>query len=62
MKDPQGFGVVVMKDEIVIRVNEKPKYPRSPFAITGIYMYDHSIFEAVNRNTPSAGCELVISG
>src|SRR3972149_9996165 len=49
VKEPQRFGVAEIKDGRVIRVEEKPKNPRSPFAVTGIYIYDHSIFEAVNN-------------
>ncbi len=61
VKEPQRFGVAELKDGRVIRVEEKPKKPRSPFAITGIYLYDHSIFEAVNNITPSSRGELEIS-
>lgn len=61
IKDPQRFGVAEIKDGRVTRVEEKPKKPRSVFAVTGIYIYDHSIFEAVNQLTPSARSELEIS-
>ena len=61
VKDPQRFGVAEIKDGRVIRVDEKPRIPRSPFAVTGIYIYDHSIFEAINNITPSARGELEIS-
>ena len=61
VKDPQRFGVAEIKDGKVITVEEKPKNPRSPFAVTGFYVYDHSIFEAVNHITPSARGELEIS-
>lgn len=61
VKDPQRFGVADVKDERIISVKEKPKNPRSPFAVTGIYVYDHSIFEAVKRVAPSARGELEIS-
>jgi glucose-1-phosphate thymidylyltransferase len=42
-------------------VEEKPKQPKSSFAVAGIYLYDHHIFEAVKAITPSARGELEIS-
>jgi len=61
VKDPQRFGVAKVNGGRVIRVEEKPKSPFSSFAVTGIYIYDQSIFEAVNKITPSARGELEIS-
>jgi glucose-1-phosphate thymidylyltransferase len=61
VKDPQRFGVAEIKDGRVIKVEEKPYIPRSPFAVTGLYIYDCSIFEAVSHITPSARGELEIS-
>jgi glucose-1-phosphate thymidylyltransferase len=61
VKEPQRFGVADIEDGRVIRVEEKPKDSISPFAVTGIYIYDHSIFEAVNHITVSARGELEIS-
>lgn len=61
VKEPQRFGVAYIEDGKVIRVVEKPNKPKSHFAVTGIYIYDNSIFEAVNRIKPSARGELEIS-
>ncbi len=61
VREPQRFGVADIEDGRVIRVIEKPKNPKSPFAVTGIYIYDRSIFEAVNNITPSKRGELEIS-
>ena len=61
VKDPQRFGVPeIMKDQIV-SIEEKPANPKSDYAITGIYLYDSSIFKAVNNIEPSARGELEIS-
>jgi glucose-1-phosphate thymidylyltransferase len=60
-KEPQRFGVADIENGRVTRVIEKPKNPKSPFAVTGIYVYDRSIFEAVNNITPSKRGELEIS-
>jgi glucose-1-phosphate thymidylyltransferase len=61
VREPQRFGVAEIENGRVTRVTEKPKNPRSPFAVTGIYVYDSSIFEAVKNITPSKRGELEIS-
>lgn len=61
VKDPERFGVPDIKDGRIIGVEEKPKKPRSNFAVAGIYLYDHKIFEAVHNLKPSARGELEIS-
>lgn len=61
VKDPQRFGVPEIKDGRIINVEEKPKNPKSSFAVTGIYLYDSTIFEAVNNIQPSPRGELEIS-
>jgi glucose-1-phosphate thymidylyltransferase len=61
VKDPQRFGVPEIQDGRIVRVEEKPKQPKSPYAVTGIYFYDTHILEAVDRISPSARGELEIS-
>lgn len=61
VKDPQRFGVPEIKDGKVVKVEEKPKIPKSNFAVTGIYFYDSHIFEAVNNIKPGWRGELEIS-
>lgn len=61
VKDPERFGVPELKDGKIIKVEEKPSAPKSNFAVTGIYLYDESIYEAVNSIKPSARGELEIS-
>jgi glucose-1-phosphate thymidylyltransferase len=61
VKDPQRFGVPEIKDGKIIKVEEKPKSPRSDYAVTGIYFYDSHIFEAVNNIKPGWRGELEIS-
>lgn len=61
VKDPQRFGVPEIKKGKIIKVEEKPKTPKSNFAVTGIYFYDSHIFEAVNNIKPSWRGELEIS-
>lgn len=61
VKDPERFGVPEIKQGKIVRIEEKPKEPRSEYAVAGIYMYDHHIFEAVKNITPSERGELEIS-
>ncbi|MGQ9560696.1 MAG: glucose-1-phosphate thymidylyltransferase [Candidatus Oleimicrobiaceae bacterium] len=61
VKDPERFGVPEIKDGRIVRIEEKPKVPKSHYAVAGIYIYDSCIFEAVNNIQPSARGELEIS-
>jgi len=61
VKDPERFGVPEIKNNRIISVEEKPKVPKSHYAVAGIYIYDHHIFEAVNNIEPSQRGELEIS-
>lgn len=59
--DPERFGVPEFRDGRIVRVEEKPTTPKSPYAVAGIYCYDRRIFEAVRAIRPSARGELEIS-
>lgn len=59
--DPNRFGVADVQDGNIIGIEEKPANPKSELAVTGIYVYDNHIFEAVNNINPSARGELEIS-
>ncbi len=59
--DPQRFGVPVIKGNRIIAIEEKPQQPKSSYAVAGIYVYDHHIFEAVKNIRPSSRGELEIS-
>jgi glucose-1-phosphate thymidylyltransferase len=61
VNDPQRFGVPELRDGRIVRVLEKPKDPPSDFAVTGIYVYGPSYFEAARSITPSARGEYEIS-
>ncbi|HDP98964.1 MAG TPA: glucose-1-phosphate thymidylyltransferase [bacterium] len=61
VKDPERFGVPEIDNNRIVRVEEKPAKPKSHFAVAGIYIYDHHIFEAVNNIKPSQRGELEIS-
>ena len=51
----------VFEDDEIIRINEKPKNPESNYAVTGLYMYDSSVFEKIRQIKPSARGELEIT-
>ncbi|MEK7818377.1 MAG: glucose-1-phosphate thymidylyltransferase [Bacteroidota bacterium] len=59
--DPQRFGVPEIKDGKIISIEEKPKNPKSDFAVTGMYFYDKNIFKACKSIKPSERGELEIS-
>lgn len=61
VQDPQRFGVPELKDGRIVRVDEKPTRPKSDFAVTGIYVYDKNVFQAVDAIRPSARGEYEIS-
>ncbi|KAB2881346.1 NTP transferase domain-containing protein [bacterium] len=59
--DPQRFGVAEVKGEKVIGIEEKPKIPKSNYAVTGIYMYDAEVFDVIKTLKPSGRGELEIT-
>lgn len=61
VKDPQRFGVPALYGDKVIRIDEKPKQPASPYAVTGIYFYDAQVFEIIKTLKPSGRGELEIT-
>ncbi len=59
--DPHRFGVAEIQNDRVIRVEEKPKKPKTDYVVTGIYFYDNSVFEIIRALKPSGRGELEIS-
>jgi glucose-1-phosphate thymidylyltransferase len=59
--DPERFGVAEMKGNKIVSIIEKPKQPKSDFAVTGIYMYDARVFDIVRTLKPSRRGELEIT-
>src|SRR5687768_6254582 len=62
VNDPDRYGIVEFDDEYqVLSVEEKPKQPRSSYAVPGIYFYDHQVIEIARSLQPSARGELEIT-
>jgi glucose-1-phosphate thymidylyltransferase len=58
---PQRFGVAELSDGKIIGIEEKPKQPKSNYAVTGIYFYDASVFDIIRTLKPSARGEFEIT-
>jgi glucose-1-phosphate thymidylyltransferase len=59
--DAQRFGVAEIRGDRVAGIQEKPKTPKSNFAVIGIYLYDASVFQKIRRLKPSGRGELEIT-
>jgi glucose-1-phosphate thymidylyltransferase len=61
VKDPERYGVAELKGSRIVAIQEKPKTPRSPHAVTGIYMFDSQVFDIIRTLIPSGRGELEIT-
>jgi glucose-1-phosphate thymidylyltransferase len=59
--DPQRFGVATIENDRISKIIEKPITPESKYAVTGIYLYNSSVFDIIRRCKPSKRGELEIT-
>jgi glucose-1-phosphate thymidylyltransferase len=59
--DAKRFGVAEIRGSHVIGIEEKPRDPKSNYAVIGIYLYDSTVFEKIHRLRPSGRGELEIT-
>jgi glucose-1-phosphate thymidylyltransferase len=59
--DPSRYGVVDLKGNKIVSIEEKPEHPKSDYAVAGIYVYPPDVFEVVKMLRPSARGELEIT-
>ena len=59
--DPERFGVPAIEGGRIVTIEEKPKTPRSRYAVIGVYMYDARVFEIIRTLRPSGRGELEIT-
>jgi glucose-1-phosphate thymidylyltransferase len=61
VEDAERFGVAEIRDDRIAGIEEKPKRPKSNYAVIGIYMYDATVFDKVKTLVPSNRGELEIT-
>lgn len=59
--DAERFGVAEIRSGRVVGIEEKPRAPKSRYAVTGVYLYDATVFEKIHRLKPSGRGELEIT-
>jgi glucose-1-phosphate thymidylyltransferase len=61
VEDAERFGVAEIRGDRIVSIEEKPARPKSKYAVTGIYMYDETVFDKTRTLKPSARGELEIT-
>jgi glucose-1-phosphate thymidylyltransferase len=61
VEDPERYGVVEMSGDMVLSLEEKPKKPKSNYAIPGLYLFDYDVVEIAEKLRPSKRGELEIT-
>ena len=61
VEHPERFGVAEIRDGRIVGIVEKPAHPESNYIVTGIYMYEHDVFDIIDGLTPSRRGELEIT-
>jgi glucose-1-phosphate thymidylyltransferase len=61
VQDAERFGVAEIRGDRVVSIEEKPRKPKSNYAVIGIYLYDATVFQKIRRLKPSGRGELEIT-
>src|ERR1700737_4800189 len=61
VQDAERFGVAEVRDNRVVSIEEKPRNPKSNYAVIGVYLYDGTVFQKIRRLKPSSRGELEIT-
>jgi glucose-1-phosphate thymidylyltransferase len=59
--DAERFGVAEIEGDRIVNIEEKPQRPKSNYAVTGVYMFDQTVFDKIQTLVPSGRGELEIT-
>lgn len=59
--DPERYGVAALDEKQVVDIQEKPRRPKSSYAVVGLYFYDENVFDIIRGVKPSTRGELEIT-
>ncbi|MCC7107334.1 MAG: NTP transferase domain-containing protein, partial [Chloroflexi bacterium] len=51
--NPEAYGVPIIENDRILFIQEKPRFPRSPYAVIGVYMYDREVWDIIQALRPS---------
>jgi len=61
VSDPERFGVPVIENDKIVKIEEKPIAPKTSYAVIGVYMYASDVFDIIDTLKPSDRGELEIT-
>jgi len=61
VNNPYDYGIVEIKDNKIINIEEKPKNPKSNYCVIGLYVYDNKVFDIIKNLKPSDRGEIEIT-
>ncbi|MGR6835320.1 sugar phosphate nucleotidyltransferase [Syntrophomonas erecta] len=61
VEDPEHYGIAALDELKIVEIEEKPRHPRSSYAVIGIYMYDKEVFDMIRKIRPSERGEYEIT-